>query len=278
LIQEQHRQSRPMNLALSLFASQIPNLMDVRIYADWLLHQGDRLRTSGDAASATTCYWRVANFAQRVELNSHDVTIERLVALAVAELSFERLRDISIHDGKTGEAAFASFEIANIRSDLAALRQKHLGEPEQTALWSALMLHASALVILVTALLSAISASWLLFAAGKAQAKPSVLTRRALAISQCSAAVLACAGAVFYTHYVPVLRALQRASTTNPETLRDFVCAFQGLLYVPFTVSTSWVRGGSVYFWVGIITLCAYSALGVIVRMASHARIARHAA
>jgi hypothetical protein len=61
-----------------------------------------------------------------VELNSHDVTIERLVALAVAELSFERLRDISIHDGKTGEAAFASFEIANIRSDLAALRQKHL--------------------------------------------------------------------------------------------------------------------------------------------------------
>src|ERR1700683_1304403 len=278
LIQEQHRQSRPMNLALSLFASQIPNLMDVRIYADWLLHQGDRLRTSGDAASATTCYWRVANFAQRVELNSHDVTIERLVALAVAELSFEKLRDISIHDGKSGEAAFASFEIANIRSDLAALRQKHLGEPEQTALWCALMLHASALVILVTALLSAISASWLVFAAGEAQAKPSVLTRRALAISQCSAAVLACAGAGFYTHYVPVLRALQRASTANPETLRDFVRAFQGLLYVPFTVSTSWVRGGSIYFWIGIITLCAYSALGVIVRMASHARIARHAA
>ena len=74
-----------MNLALSLFASQIPNLMDVRIYADWLLHQGDRLRASGDAAGATACYWRVADFAQRMGLDSHDVTIERLIALAIAE-------------------------------------------------------------------------------------------------------------------------------------------------------------------------------------------------
>ena len=128
-------------------------------------------------------------------------------------------------------------------------------------LWSALMLHASALLILVTALLSAISASWLLFRQARSASKTLRRPGWALAISQCSAAVLVCAGAVFYTHYVPVLRALQSASTANPETLSDFVRTFQGLLYVPFTVSTSWVRGGSIYFWAGVVALCSYSAL-----------------
>ena len=277
LIQEQHRQSRPMNLALSLFASQIPNLMDVRIYADWLLHQGDRLRASGDAAGATACYWRVAVFAQRMGLDSHDATIERLIALAIAEPSFEKLRDISNDNGKVDEADYASYEIANIHSDLAAIRQRHLAEPEQSAVWSALMLHISALLILVTAFLSAISASWLLLSAARTQAKLSV-TNWALAISRYSAAALVCAGVVFYTHYIPVLQALQSASTANPETLSDFARTFQGLLYVPSTVSNSWVRGGSIYFWAGVVALCSCSGLVVIARMAWHTRLAKNAA
>lgn len=277
LIQEQHRQSRPMNLALSLFASQIPNLMDVRIYADWLLHQGDRLRASGDAAGATACYWRVAVFAQRMGLDSHDATIERLIALAIAEPSFEKLRDISMHSGKMDEANFASYEIANIHFDLAAMRQRHLAEPERSAEWSALMLHTSALLILVTAFLSVISASWLLLSAARTQAKFSV-TNWALAISRYSAAALVCAGVVFYTHYVPVLRALQSTSTANPETLSDFARMFQGLLYVPLTVSSSWVRGGSIYFWAGVVALCSCSGLVVIARMAWHTRLAKNAA
>jgi hypothetical protein len=277
-VQEQYRQSRPMNLASSLFASRIPNLMDVRIYADWLLHQGDRLQASGDAAGASACYWRVARFAQRMVLDSRDVPIKRLIALSIAEPSFEKLRDIANRDGKMDEGAYASYEIVNIQSALTAMRQRRFAEPEQSAVWSALMLHASAILIGLMALLSAISALWLMFPMGRTQTKPSAFTRWLLAISRFSAVSLVCATVVFYTHYVPVLRALRTASATNPETLHDFVRTFQGLIYIPEIVSSSWIRDGSVYFWDGVVALCLCSALVLIVRMASHGRLAKNVA
>jgi hypothetical protein len=215
-------------------------------------------------------------------LDSRDVPIKRLIALSIAEPSFEKLRDIANRDGKMDEGAYASYETVNIQSALTAMRQRRFAgrfaEPEQSAVWSALMLHASAILIGLMALLSAISALWLMFPTGRTQTRPSAFTRWLLAISRFSAVSLVCATVVFYTHYVPALRALRTASATNPETLHDFVRTFQGLIYIPEIVSSSWIREGSVYFWDGVVALCMCSALVLIVRMASHGRLAKDAA
>ena len=276
-VEQSRSELRPALVARALVAARIPELFNARVYAAWLTQEADRLAQSGKSEAALANDWRAAQFGQRMAETGSGDDITRLIGMAIQETAFANLRRLASTHNYPEQVSFAAYALANIHAQVENMKGERgrASEFAQSAVWSAVMLHSSAIIMFAAAILCGISSLSLGFFAETSQ---STAPRWLRTIGRGSAATLACAAVVFYTHYVPLLRLLRHASSAaaTPATLHDFATNFGWFLHVPYMASNSWTSGGSIYFWAGFTALGVSCALVVITRMAARANVVKH--
>jgi hypothetical protein len=147
---------RPMDLILSTSAGRWPNLLNLRLYSDWLIHEGAQREAAGDQGGATESYWQLAQFGQRMAVESSSVSIERLIAQPMVAQAFEKLQNLYERTGRTEEARYAAFEVTNAKAGSKDLRRifQQFSIARDTAAWSGLTIYMTSLLILIAAALS----------------------------------------------------------------------------------------------------------------------------
>jgi hypothetical protein len=272
-VQRKLAMNRPIDLALSAAGSRVPNLLNVRAYSKLLIHRGMQREAAGDNSGAAEDYWRVAHFGQRMQLESQPDGIERLIAIAIIQNSFEKLKNLFDKNGRADEARYAAFELDNVRAAGVGIRDdnRRVSQASRLAAWSALMIHFSGALILVTALFSCLSVLWLALRFGDATGSLLASRRRACAIGRIAPVLLVFSIVLFYTNYFPYLRSFNDASPQNAQSLTR---TFYGLLQVPFSISQAWTYGrGAVYFWTGALVVGCLSVLILVIRMPARGKM-----
>jgi hypothetical protein len=270
--------NRPVDLVLSTMAARIPNLLNVRSYSTWLTYLGAQREAVGDNSGAAENYWRAAHFGQRMQLESRPDGIEFLISNSILKSSFEKLNNLYERTGRADESKYAAFELENAKAATVAFRENNWRLAEATSLptWSALMIHVSSVLILVTALLSCVTVAWLALRVGGVAESQLASHRRACAISRIAPVLLVFSLGLFYANYFPYLRAFNQAS---PRFAQNLTSTFGGLLQVPFSFSHAWTYGrGAVYFWTGTLLFGCLSVLILLIRMPARGKMEKSAA
>lgn len=266
---------RPMDLILSTAAGRLPNLLNLRMYSEYLILEGAQREAAGDRTGATEDYWRSAQFWQRMSIASESVSIKRLMALSMIALSFEKLQNLYDRAGRPEEARSAAFEVASAKAASRDFRSNNqrISMARDIASPSAFAIHISAILILFGATFSCISLTWLTIGAGSAPDSRSNL-RRWLCISGRFAPVLLLLSvAVFYVSYYPYLESFRNVTFQKMESLNY---TFSSLYSLPRV----WTYGGreTVYFWSAISIVGTIVALILIARLSFRWMLAKEAA
>lgn len=266
---------RPMDLILSTASGRLPNLLNLRLYSDWLDHDGAQREAAGDRSGASEDYWRSAQFWQRMAIASDSLSIERVMALSMIAQSFEKLQSLDERAGRTEEARSAAFEVAGAKAASMDFRSNHLRMfmARDIASPSAFAIHISAILILFAATLSCISLTWLAIGAGIAPGSSSNLRRWLCLSGRFAPALLLFSVGVFYLSYYPYLESFRYVSFQNVESL---TYTFAGLYSLPRV----WTYGGreTVYFWSAVSIVGSIVVLIMITRMSFRWVLAKEAA
>jgi hypothetical protein len=263
-IQEKMGTSRPIDLVLSTAASRWPNLLNLRLYSDWLIHEGTQREAGGDQAGATESYWLLAQFGQRMAIESRYDSIERLIALPMIAQSFEKLQSLYDRTGRTEEARYAAFEVANAKAGSKDLRRifQQFSIARDTASWSGLTIYMTSLLILIAAALSCFSLIWLTVGSSGRRDSQSTLYRWFCVSGRFAPALLLFSVILFYVSYYPYLESFRNVTFQNMESL---TFTFGGLYSLPLFLSYG--SRGAIYFWSGVSIIGSLVVLIMIARM-----------
>jgi len=277
-VQRRFGMNRPVDLVFSTMAANIPNLANVRSYGTWLTYSGAQRETAGDNSGAAEDYWRAAHFGQRMQLESRPDGIERLIANSIIKDSFEKLKNLYERTGRSDETRYAAFELDNAKAATVAFRENNSRLAEATSLpaWSALMIHVSSVLILVTGVLSCVTVVWLALRIGGATELRLSSHRTACLIGRIAPVLLVFSLGIFYANYFPYLRSFNEAS---PRFAQNLTRTFGVLLQVPFSFSQFWTYGhGAVYFWTGALVIGCLSVLILLIRMPARGKLQKEIA
>jgi len=135
----QHGLDRPAVVLLAVAAYPIPDLTNVRDYADLLQEKlaAERGRT-GREEEARGYYWTVAHFGERVQLGSA-TEIERLMAASLRAKAYDRLLPLLRHRGEADEAATVEFASRQAHQSMTADRLDAQSRPASSSFWTARM-------------------------------------------------------------------------------------------------------------------------------------------
>ncbi|HXQ97523.1 MAG TPA: hypothetical protein VN774_03690, partial [Candidatus Limnocylindrales bacterium] len=223
---------RPMDLILSTAAGRLPNLLNLRMYSEYLIHDAAQREAAGDRTGATEDYWRSAQFWQRMSIASESVSIKRLMALSMIALSFEKLQSLCERAGHTEEARSSAFELASAKAASKDFRSSNqrISMARDIASPSAFAIHISAILILFAATLSCISLTWLAIGASSAPDSRSTLRRWLCISGRFAPALLLTSVSVFYFSYYPYLESFRSVTFQNMESL---IYTFNSLYSLP---------------------------------------------
>jgi hypothetical protein len=147
---------RPDLLMFAEAARPFPNLLVTRTYAQYLvMDAGGAAEKAGRNEEAAAQYRTVAQFGVRMQRGSSDL-IERLIGIAIREISNKRLLPLLRHQGRTEEAVLMESELADLR-DAFGFAREHRSE-DGAAVRAAPLVLISGVVVLV---LAAATLAWL---------------------------------------------------------------------------------------------------------------------
>jgi hypothetical protein len=266
---------RDPDITLYLLASHnIPNMMNLKSYNNWLLGQSERKEQAGDHTGALADARKALGFSQRMWLGQTSM-IELLIAESLGIKACERLQALLKEPGQAGEASLVAFQKAEWNADIersrfaVGLRDQGM---QQTATWTGTTILLATGLILVTSLVSCVSilALWLKRNAVDTRGRSLVFLSWAL---DAAPVILLGACAVVYLSYQPFARTYHAYFTA-----RKPISDFEGLLAAG-TVTHVWPSSVThvltpFLFWtittVGLSLLAAF----LLIRMA--ARRLRH--
>ena len=135
----EHGLDRPAVVMLSIAGYAIPDLANVRDYADLLQEKlaAERER-AGREEEARSYYWTVAHFGERVQLGSA-TDIERLIAAGLRAKAYERLLPLLRRRGEEDEAATVEFSSRQARQSMTADHLDAESRPASSSFWTARM-------------------------------------------------------------------------------------------------------------------------------------------
>lgn len=273
-VMREHKLDRPLDVIYSVWSTRMPNLFNIHIYAAALQREGAILEAAGDT-SASQKYWMAANFAQRMKLGSRGEAIEQMIAMGIIQKSFTRLQALLGKEGRLDEAKYAGYEVQSADLESRTFRASYNGSDWEgnAELWSGVMMHASAALMIVAASLSLISLVWL---GATYRNESRSLGRKCLcAIGRYSPAILLFSVVMFYTSYFPYLRAFRSAT---PDNLHRLSQPFSMMLELPIMFSQSGRNSGAMYFWSAITVVGVSAAAIMLLRMTLRERLAKQAA
>jgi hypothetical protein len=135
----EHGLDRPAVVMLAIAQFPIPDLANVRDYADLL--QEKLAAESGRVGSeeeARNYYWTVAHFGERVQVGSA-TDIERLFAAGFRAKAYERLLPLLRRRGEVDEAATVEFGSLQARQLMTADNLDTQSRPASSSFWTARM-------------------------------------------------------------------------------------------------------------------------------------------
>src|SRR5215469_4120126 len=267
---------RDPDITLYLLASSnIPNMMSLESYNNWLLAQSERKEQAGDRAGALTDARKALSFSQRMWLGQKSM-IELLIADSLGIKACERLQALLKEPGQAGEASLVAFQKAVWNADIersrfaVSLRDKGM---QQTATWAGATVLLATVLILATSLISCVSilALWLKRNAVDARGRSLVFLSWAL---DAAPVILLGASAVVYLSYQPFARTYHAYFTTR-KPISDFEGLFAaGTVTHVFPSSVTHVLT-PLLFWT--ITTAGLSLLAAFLLIRMAARRLRHA-
>jgi hypothetical protein len=213
----QHHLDKPAIVLLSVASYPIPNLLQIRTYANVLVEKyGKEAEDAKHLPQALGYYWTARRFAERMRLNSCWL-IEQLIAVAVQRIAEHRLVPAL---GKAGQAdTAAALETAN--QQLLQQLATHMGKDPLTQSvnynWAALIVAFFAGLVAIFAVLTVIC---LLYVNVKRWVRPEIKGRlfQFLTVAENYMPLLlflACAG--LYLNYYPYAQNFHHYMTATGE-------------------------------------------------------------
>jgi hypothetical protein len=151
----EHRWAHPALVTASVFQYAIPDLLNLRDYADFRVnHLGATAEQKGRREEALGHYQQVALFGERMHLGGTTL-IERMIALAIQKIAYTRLAPALRAGGREAEALRAEAALQQIEQDTKGRREDPL---RRTSLysWSGLVSILAALLVLAFAAATAL--------------------------------------------------------------------------------------------------------------------------
>ncbi len=263
-----------LDLTFSVFSSRLPDLFKLHLYSSAMLREGAILEAAGDS-SAIQKYWLAANFAQRMKLGDGEETIERWSSLGMIQRSFTKLQALLEKQGRTEEANYAQYEAQSATSEIQALRANNFqtGWNQRTALWTGLMIHTSALLMITAASLTLIALLWI--GITYRSDSRSMGRRWLCATGRYSPVLLVFSIVLFYSNYFPYVTSFRDAS---PDNLLRLTRTYSLMLDMPNMISGGTNIHGAFIFWSAITVVGVGIAAIMLVRMALRDRFDKQAA
>lgn len=199
---KEHDMADPGKMILLAAWYPIPNLLNIRVYADFLNKElGKGAEQAGKFPEATGYYWIVAHFSERMHLYDGS-SIEKLVAIALQREAYNALVPLLRKAGRADEAA--ALEYAN-KEMVQWLKSSSGKDPfAQSAIytWSSLMVTFFAMLVVAFGLVTAIC---VVYVNAKQWVRPEVKGRlyQSLTVAENYMPVLllaACAG-LYFTYF-----------------------------------------------------------------------------
>jgi hypothetical protein len=213
-----HHLAQPDILLLSMASYPIPNLLNIREYANLLTQKlGKEAQEAKHAPEALTYYWSTAHFGERMQLHSSSL-IEKLIAAAVQKMAYEQLVPLLRETGRRDEAASVEYSQAALQQMIDYYRGQDPSAKSANYLWGALMAFLLSGLTIVFGLLTLLA---VVYVNAKRWVRPEKKGRlyRLLTVAENYLPILffaACAG--LYLSYYPFARNFLYYLTASGET------------------------------------------------------------
>ena len=218
---EQNHLDKPAIVLLSTATYPIPNLFQIRHYANLLVEKyGKEAEEAGHLPQALGYYWTAEHMAERMRLSSGSL-IEKLIAVAVQKIANKRLVPALRKAGQTDAAAALEMGEQQLDQQLATLRGKDPLSQSVNYNWAALIVEIFAGLV---AVFGALTVVCLVYVNAKRWVRPEVKGRlfQLLTVAENYMPVLlflACAG--LYLSYYPYAQNFHHYMTATGE-IHDF--------------------------------------------------------
>ena len=107
---KKHGMEKPLLLMAGMVSHPLPNLYRIRVYAEWLIADGNAAMQRDRAQTAEDRYWQVVHFGQNMESHSYSA-VERLVGSSLQQLAGRPLLPILRSEGKEQIAATLGYAL-----------------------------------------------------------------------------------------------------------------------------------------------------------------------
>jgi hypothetical protein len=138
-ILHEKRLDNPIRVVLMLSSYPIPNLLNIREYANLRAsYQGKTAADAGNSKAALDHYWTVAHFGERMQLGSNNL-IEQLIATSVQNIAYKSLMDLLRKNGETQAADSIQYSSDFLQRRAEFFGGKDILSQSATYTWNAIL-------------------------------------------------------------------------------------------------------------------------------------------
>lgn len=148
--------AQPARVLFSLATYPIPNLLNLRQYANLLiLREAKKAEDAKRLPEAAVFCWKVAHFGERMQLGAR-TTIEQLIAYAMRIQAYEKLHPLLRRMGRANEAASVEFQAQQLRRSLAIGKGEDVLAQSSNYNWAALDVAIAGVLVIVFGVVTAV--------------------------------------------------------------------------------------------------------------------------
>jgi tetratricopeptide (TPR) repeat protein len=138
----------PQKLLMASYSAQIPDLVMLKNYADFLLVAGRNEETQGHVEKALAAYTEVASFGQKLDVDS--TSLEHMGSVLMRKQAYGKIVSLLRRQGRNIEARNAETDLAAVTAS-EQIRSGFDSDPQSTGYRSGQMLLVSALLLILFA-------------------------------------------------------------------------------------------------------------------------------
>jgi len=262
-----HPTLSPSAALRGLWAHAIPDLLNVKTFADIKLHAAEKAHAAGDFPGAVALASEVDSFGKRMQ-NGSGTDIEKLMGVMLERNANNELSQLYTSAGRTAESQRAAQRVEQIQADSA--KKPYWANPETMARMGSfrswgLVVQAAASLALMAAFAGLAALLSLEFWPARMSSRALWWRRAACWAADYTPAILFTASGAFLVSFLPYARALSdfRSSNNPLANERELSGALLALGAVPDRVLGN---DGSVSFWSFAIVALAALAVFIVVR------------
>jgi hypothetical protein len=257
----------PVIVLSGLWSHGIPNLLNVRIFADFKIHEAKKARAAGDLKRAEGLLDEVDAFGARMADGSGTV-IEKWIAWTLSERADKELAVLYSGWGQAEDARRVTLRIEQIEASFQALRPARdlaTGARAQAFRRDAMLVQGFGTLAVIAGFAAMAGFLMLELWPGKIRDTKTSWRRAACLVADCAPAVLLVACGGFLFSFLPFQRAFDEYRSSNYSLLNDerMIDSMWSLMEVPQSVTGV---NAAVSIWTSVTIALSALLLFVLVR------------